>query len=57
VKAANVAGSSIKAVPMAKPNFNGELEEGRGDNFKYFLVTLLLFALLIFAVGHMVGLE
>ena len=38
-------------------NLNREFEEPRGDGFKIFFFILALFALLIFAVSQMVGLE
>jgi len=38
-------------------NLNQEFEERRGEGFKIFFFILVLFALLIFAVSHMVGLE
>jgi hypothetical protein len=38
-------------------DLNKEFEEPRGDSMKYFFVVLMLFALLIFAVSQMVGLE
>jgi hypothetical protein len=38
-------------------DLNKEFEEPRGDSMKYFFVVLMLFALLIFAVSQIVGLE
>ena len=38
-------------------DLNKEFEEPRSDSLKYFFVVLMLFALLIFAVSQMVGLE
>jgi hypothetical protein len=38
-------------------NLNQEFEERRGEGFKIFFFILALFALLIFAVSQMVGLE
>jgi hypothetical protein len=38
-------------------DLNKEFEEPRSDSLKYFFVVLILFALLIFAVSQMVGLE
>ena len=38
-------------------NLNREFEDPRGEGFKIFFFILALFALLIFAVSHMVGLE
>jgi hypothetical protein len=38
-------------------DLNKEFEEPRGGSLKYFFVILMLFALLIFAVSQMVGLE
>ena len=38
-------------------DLNQEFEEARGDGIKYFIVILVLFALLIYAVSQMVGLE
>ena len=38
-------------------DLNQEFEEPRGDGIKYFFVILVLFALLIYAVSQMVGLE
>ena len=38
-------------------NLNREFEDPRGEGFKIFFFILVLFALLIFAVSHMVGLE
>ena len=38
-------------------DLNQEFEDRRGEGVKYFIVTLVLFALLIYAVSQMVGLE
>ena len=38
-------------------DLNQEFEERRGEGFKIFFFILALFALLIFAVSQMVGLE
>jgi hypothetical protein len=37
-------------------DLNREFKEERGDRIQYFIVTLALFALLIYAVSQMVGL-
>jgi hypothetical protein len=41
----------------AHMDLNREFEERRGEGFKIFFVILALFALLIFAVSQLIGLE
>jgi hypothetical protein len=38
-------------------DLNQEFAERRGEGIKYFFLVLALFALLIYAVGKMIGLE
>jgi hypothetical protein len=38
-------------------DLNREFEERRGGSIKYFFVILALFALLIYAVSQLIGLE
>lgn len=38
-------------------DLNQEFDERRGDGIKYFIVILVLFALLVYAASQMIGLE